>query len=958
MDSVSHISTSHSTPGEIIKLADRFHTYKDEYKSTAYNETQARTEFINPLFELLGWDVDNKQGYSAIHKDVIHEYSLKIGDNIKAPDYAFRIGGTVKFFLEAKKPAINIREGISPAYQLRRYAWSAKLPISVLTDFEEFSIYDSRFKPGIEDKASVAREFYCTYKDYEESWGTIADILSRDAVLNGSLDDRSNKKGSATEVDEAFLKEIETWRQKLAYNITSRNPGLSVRELNAAVQKTIDRLIFLRIAEDRGIDPYGQMQDIAKDSHVYQKLLNLFYEADNRYNSGLFHFHSTDETDDPADSFTPGLSIDDDTLKSIISNLYYPESPYEFSVLPSDILGQVYERFLGKTIQLEGNSVTITEKPEVRKAGGVFYTPTYIVEHIVEKTVGAQLVNARHSDIAGRNKRRDLRIIDPACGSGSFLIEAFDHLLNWYRNQYIMDDPNKHATGRDPRLVQVSKNEWRLTVTERRRILLDHIYGVDIDPQAVEVTKLSLLLKVLEGETADAITKQIEFFRNRALPNLVTNIKCGNSLIASDFYSKYQLSQFSEDDRFRINIFNWEDEFTFLKQSKGFDVVIGNPPWVSLTGKYRNEIYTERERDFLIRRYNGNTYMPNMYEYFIYKGLELVAKNGLFSFIVPDRFAYNDQFIPLRKKVIDDFNLDEIQYGAPFPGITADTAIFVISSQPSKSDDETSIGNFGETQTNISKARIKDDHRTRFIYEGVNLSQAIVDRIRSMDGITNLSDITRTTSGVGAKTSSVSAERISANQIEILKGRCIGKYEIKQPMFFEFHRDNITGRTTDRAKLSYSPKILIRKTGTDIVAAYDESGVFPEQSLYFTFGECSVPVFYLLGLLNSKLMQFIYYTTALTNRKSIAQVKKVDLDSLPIRSDGADIEKNINAVSDAAKQITEIRGMLPNEKTREGKQIKSRLLRHAEQTIDNEIFTIYEMTDKEREYVEVEMWRQ
>ncbi|MBA3065488.1 type IV restriction endonuclease, partial [bacterium] len=150
-------------PEEIIKLIERFKDNLDAYKSGKYNETQARLEFINPFFKALGRDIRNEQGWAEAYKDVVHEDAIKIGEATKAPDYCFRIGGTRKFFLEAKKPSVDIRNDIHPAFQLRRYAWSAKLPLSILTDFEEFAVYDCRFKPVKTDKASAARILYFNY---------------------------------------------------------------------------------------------------------------------------------------------------------------------------------------------------------------------------------------------------------------------------------------------------------------------------------------------------------------------------------------------------------------------------------------------------------------------------------------------------------------------------------------------------------------------------------------------------------------------------------------------------------------------------------------------------------------------------------------------------------------------------------------------------------------------------
>ncbi len=252
-----------------------------------------RREFIDPFFEALGWDVANKQGYAEAYKDVVHEETLKVGGGTKAPDYGFRIGGARKFFVEAKKPSVDIKEDVHPAYQLRRYAWSAKLPLSVLTDFEEFAVYDCRVQPHKSDKSSTARVMYVTFDQYGQRWDEIADVFSREAILRGSFDKyaegTASKRGTA-EVDRAFLAEIERWRDLLARSIALRNAGLSQRELNFAVQQTIDRIIFLRICEDRGIEPYGTLLSLINGAQVYDRLLLRFRHADARYNSGLFYF--------------------------------------------------------------------------------------------------------------------------------------------------------------------------------------------------------------------------------------------------------------------------------------------------------------------------------------------------------------------------------------------------------------------------------------------------------------------------------------------------------------------------------------------------------------------------------------------------------------------------------------------------------------------------------------------
>jgi len=645
-------------PDTILQLVDQFASQLASYRSLEYNEAQARREFIEPFFDVLGWDIYNKQGYAYSYKDVIFEDAIKVGGATKAPDYAFRIGGTRKFFVEAKKPSVNVKDEITPAYQLRRYAWSAKLPLSILTDFEEFAVYDCRTKPDKTDKASTGRIMLLTYRDYPSHWDEIAGVFSHQAVLKGSFDKyaeaATGKRGTA-EVDDAFLAEIERWRELLVHNIALRNPSLSQRDLNYAVQMTIDRLIFLRICEDRGIEFYGQLQSLLNGGETYPRLCQLFRKADERYNSGLFHFIPERDQADTPDMLTPGLLLDDKPLKDILANLYYPDSPYEFSVLPADILGQVYERFLGKVIRLTaGHHAVVEDKPEVKKAGGVFYTPTFIVEYIVKHTLG-KLLEGKAPGQVGLGRSTPIRILDMSCGSGSFLLGGYQYLLDWYLSGY-SSEPEKWSRGAAPRLYQVSSPDgalWKLTTAERKRILLDHIYGVDIDPQAVEVTKLSLLLKVLEGESQESIGKQLSMFRQRALPDLASNIKCGNSLIESDFYSSHQSTFLDAEEQYRINAFDWHKEFTSVfASSGGFDVVIGNPPYISTL--LLEKILHPDIKPYWKKKYQSAAGAFDIYIIFTEQGIRHLKDNGYLGYIIPNKFMAAEYAQEFRTWIFDN----------------------------------------------------------------------------------------------------------------------------------------------------------------------------------------------------------------------------------------------------------------------------------------------------------------
>ncbi len=425
-------------------LVDTFRKNIDEYKQTGYKEAKVRRDFIDTFFELLDWDIANKSGKSEQYRDVIIEDTIEISGAQKAPDYCFKIGKERKFFVEAKKPSVKVKDEVDPAYQVRRYGHTANLSLSILTDFEEFAVYDTRIKPSKNDKAGVGRLFYCTFEDYEKQFDFIYNTFSKTAVEKGSFDkyasDSTAKRGSES-VDKGLLSLIEGFRLDLAKNIAKQNKKLDLYQLNAVVTKIIDRIIFLRIAEDRDVEKYGTLlKAVEGEKKAYKHVREIFTAANEKYDSELFR---ANETIDNAD-------IDDDVLKDIITALYYPDCPYELSVLPLEILGNIYEQFLGKTIRLtESHLAKVEEKPEVRKAGGVYYTPQYIVEYIVKNTVGEKLNPATASAVSEQGAKAPcsmtseqaslLRICDPACGSGSFLIGAYDYLLEWHYKYYMQE---------------------------------------------------------------------------------------------------------------------------------------------------------------------------------------------------------------------------------------------------------------------------------------------------------------------------------------------------------------------------------------------------------------------------------------------------------------------------------------------------------------------------------------
>jgi len=959
-----------AAPQIINNLIERFTQNISSYSASTYNEAPLRQEFINPFFEALGWDVSNKQGHAEAYKEVIHEDAVKIGTATKAPDYSFRVGGTRKFFVEAKRPFVNIKDDISPAFQLRRYAWSAKLPLSILTDFEEFAVYDCRLKPVKTDKASIGRVLYITYDEYEKRWDEIASIFSKDSVLKGSFDryaETSKSKRGTTEVDDAFLAEIESWRDMLARNIAIRNENLSMRELNFAVQRTIDRLIFLRICEDRGIEEYGRLQAHLNGENIYKRLCVLFREADERYNSGIFHFREEKTRKETPDNITLKLEIDDKVLKQIIQNLYYPDSAYEFSVLPADILGQVYEQFLGKVIRLTaGHQAKVEDKPEVKKAGGVFYTPTYIVNYIVQNSVGKLLEGKTPKQATA------LRILDPACGSGSFLIGAYQYLLDWHRDWYTKNNPEKWLVGKNPTIYKARAGEFRLATPERKKILLNNIYGVDIDTQAVEVTKLSLLLKVLEGENEQTIAQQLKLFHERALPDLGNNIKCGNSLIGSDFYEGTQVGLFEDEEKFRINAFDWDgnDGFQEIMKNGGFDVVIGNPPYV-FGRDWKSLGISDEVKGYLGSKFKSVPYQLDMFSIFIEKASLLCKQNGKIGQIVPNVWLNNIYSASTRSYILQ--NSEDLVISVPtqnvFPGLTVDTIIYTLS--------KTAIAGKTFSITDLQPngtAKIEKCEVSQYIDGESPISTSINNKTRFILRIDKscpkLNEFAKITRGVHPYRIGGYGQSAFGKGVQTEKDCEERPYNSSKPK--KDYRPFIYGRDLKRYTqpipndyIKYGPwlaeprhpgffdgeRIYTRKIlGPRFVVTIDKSNSVADQQVYITKPiSQKYSLEYLAGILGSKFISFYIKTFYNEADDAFPQIKIKQLQNLPIPN----ADKSLHdCIANCVTSIFEINQRIPLAKTAQEKTILQRQIDSTDRRIDELVYELYGLTEEEIKIVE------
>ncbi len=656
---------------QIIKsLVAKYEKDISSYRKTAYNETLLRSDFLDPFFEALGWDIKNTAGKPTNEREVILEEGLKanVSENSKKPDYTFRLFSERKFFLEAKKPSIKIDSNPASAKQVRRYGFTAKLKISVLSNFEFLTIYDCSEKVKETDSSTTALIKQYHYTEYEDNFEEIYRLLSQENVYSGQFEhtwSHIEDKIKKFSIDDMFLRQINEWRFMLGEEIYNHEPEINEDSLNDIVQSYLNSIIFLRVCEDRSLEEYKTLLYFAT-SEDFEALIAKFVEADKKYNSGLF-----------GNQFTEKIISDNKSIFwHIIKNLYYPESPYSFSVFSSDILGNIYEIFLAEKLYIDNKKVILRKKPE-NIDRDIITTPTNIIQDILRQTVipfckhktDREIINGDFSDIA--------------CGSGAFLLETYQLICDTLIDYYLVNDKEK--------LMQTTIDTYKLPFEIKKDVLLKCIYGVDKDFNAVQACKFGLLLKLLESEDNNSIgdIKPI-------LPSLDNNIFFGNSLLDS--------SVTPTDDQIEINPFDFPEQF---------DVIVGNPPYLN-TEDMKN--ITPKELALYKKHYISAFKQFDKYFLFIERGLDLLKDDGYFGFIVPNKFIKVGAGVKLRGLLQESKSLSHIiSFGANqvFHDKTTYTCLLILNKKDNESFKYLEIDDFEEW-------KIRNVSETDFDTIGIN----------------------------------------------------------------------------------------------------------------------------------------------------------------------------------------------------------------------------------------------
>ena len=939
-------------------LVDKFERHRADYLRPDYSEAQVRVDFINPFFEALGWDVQDHAALGRKERQVVVEKGETTGN----PDYNFRHEGRTVFFVEAKAPHVPL-DSTDVVMQAKTYAWnSPDVFLAAITDFEGFRLYDATPRP---DRRHPDVGLIFAYRCGEYLQPKVLDdlwLLSLESVAGGSID-RLLKRSTVLArqkipVDQAFLDDLTGWREQLAKAAYKNDPEMAVADLNSVVQVFLDRLIFLRLAEDRGILPPRGLEDITrawehsgKRRSIRDGLNDLFREVNLRLNGEIFKPHRAEKID--WDSCA-------DLVAKIIAGLY-PPSPYRFDVIGVELLGSIYERYLGKTIRVTPTRAMVEDKPEVRKAGGVYYTPKYIVDYIVEQTVGKL--------IEGKTPRQTLklRVLDPACGSGSFLLAAYQRLIDHHERWYADQARKKRARRTQPALLAEGEGgEFRLSLAQKAEILRNCIFGVDIDPQAVEITMMSLYIKMLEGEKGAIAGRGV-------LPPLRDNIKCGNSLISHDIARQPALfGNLSPADLDRINPFDWESKsegFGEILEEGGFDVVIGNPPYILLQSEFRDDVQLAYFRSV----YEVASFKVDTYHLFVERGIRLTSPRGRFSMIIPANILTNNHLAPLRRFLLRECQLDHVLVidKGVFRGVSVDSAILVTNGRGPTADafcvKHSKLGGktlLGVRPVVVSPGQTLRDENALFtgasdaavaaIWEKVIARSTKLGQIAYVNFGKQLRDRKRHPRDVMEVANLAS---VPPTHRPCYTGRDVSRYAVDWGHLVCLD-DEVAraGGCWDPAAHNALNKMLTRQVGVYPEFAIDRRGYHCLNTMFMVnlHDQQLAPVF-VLGVLNSGLVRRFWLDRYYDQRRTFPKIKGTYLKQLPIcRVDVSNPEQE----SRYAEMVALVERMLELHKQKQASAsdaARARIEREihvTDEKIDALVYELYDLTDEEIRIVE------
>ena len=958
---------------KVGQLVDDFENNLNLYMSPEYSEADVRIDFIDKFFTALGWDVNHEHQKNPYEQEVKVEKGVKVGATKKRADYAFYLSPNFRdpvFYAEAKKPSVKILDNPDIYFQVVRYGWNSNTPIGLVTDFEEFHVIDCRHRPDIGNilDKSVQKLNFREYKDLEK-FSRIYWLFSYEAVRSGSLAKYAESlpkprgkaiqtslfKGGYASIDETFLEEIDQIRLALANALVKDKLNLSSQELTEATQKIIDRLVFIRFLEDKLIEQEHIISNFGNSGSAWSDFINCSSSMDVKYNGVVFKKNFIDE-------ISCGENLDHE-FSRVCNDICHLNSPFDFNSIPIHILGSIYERFLGKQVVATSSGAIIDLKPEVRKSGGVYYTPEKIVRHIVSKTVGEAINGKTPKQI------RSMNFGDIACGSGSFLIGVFDHLISYHNNFYQSNEEQAKNDG------CILKNEkWIMPLKLRQEILINNIYGVDIDSQAVEITQVSLFLKLLEDETTFSAHQMTFEISGALLPDLSKNIISGNSLIGTDFFFENILS---DEEIMKVNPMDYDHAFSQIMANGGFDCLVGNPPY--------DVMEKERNMDFLphfaLHEYQKNETRYeaakggklNLFRFFVVRNIELTRDKGRYGFIIPLSLLADKSCANGRKYLLDwsqsleadCFPQKDNANKRIFRDAKLSTVVLTGRKHKHKKDGNKKIlvrtypCNSLKDKCKQSLMKLEDlkllDSKNLPIPLLDDLDWDVLTNIYKSEGVIRLGDLPDIHIRRGEINQTTYKNYITdcPDHKRMIKGAEVGLYRFNEKMsqgkFQWFDEAKFLENNKERVIIKNRRIATQRITGVDekyrIVACISEKNIYfadSTNSLHLDKGS-KYKLEFILALLNSCLYQWRFKLTSTNNN-----VGTNELESLPFPTIDFDNERSVAAhdsIVELVNKITTLKNKLKVVKTDQEKNMNERLIENFTKQIDQHLFSLFWVTD-------------
>ncbi len=895
------------------------------------NETDTQNRFIIPLFSALGWNFADATQVAA-------EEKISRG----FVDYAFSLHGARRFVLETK----SLKEGLEEKNykQARDYAYHKGLTWAVLSDFAELKILNAELKEPNPYQA-VFRSF--GVDDYLPrfdvlSWLSPAELekgtLDREAVTAG-------KRSTITPITQSLFDNLTKWRAQLNANFRAYNKGklYTPQLIDDAVQRLLDRLIFIRTAEDREVEG-EKLIALVRDLQARNRLNDLmpalnsrFRALDRVYNSELFAPHLSEDLDGGEPT----------TLVNVIEGLYGSSAnfiSYNFAFIDADVLGRVYEQYLGYVLS-DAKAAPAQAKQTKRKSQGIYYTPTFVVKYIMQQTLGRYL--AEHD----YNPAHPVRVLDLACGSGSFLIEAFD----------VLDNFLARAKNQADGAYDVHDHARQL------QILMQNIYGVDKDEQAVQVAQLNLLLKALR--TPDKLPK-------------LENIRQGDSLISG---TPDELANHFGADWKDKTPFNWETQFADVMNDGGFDVIVGNPPYV------RAENMPRDERDYYMDSGHFDVAYGrfDIHILFVERAIKMLKEGGRLGFIIPYAALNQNYAKHLRRFILDTCAIERVvdfsQYRV-FEQAAVDTCILILRKDSRKelrieneihlirSDDYSN----GITEMNPIRMRQSLYEETVDNMFRLDLVRASVDIAHKVERQSiNLGQICYVITGVVAHDSATgeSKDRLihdrklgRGSKIYVEAKEVAGRYAPLFPTRYieylpaEMHRPKFP-------ELFEKPKILIPDlVGERLSATIDFNGIYTNHSfnccvrksdlvgvqrnLHISEEDANLSAQYdlrfSLAMINSRLLTFYFNT----NLGGGLHASPTNVRRLPIRAinfaDAADRAQHDAIVALVTEMLALQKDYAAAEREkRDERHALKRRIAEVDNAIDARVYDLYDLSDDE-----------